>query len=147
MADRAGWQRLARQGAAGALCWLGASVQAADLTLHINNVQSAEHHVIVAIFRGGQGFPDPAAAGQRVRLAADPPAIRARVTDLAPGRYAVIAYHDEDGDGELDRFLGTFPTEGVGLSRNPQLSGPPAFADSAFKLGETGAALEIRLRY
>ncbi len=42
-----------------------------------------------------------------------------------------------------------FPTEGYGLSNNPTVSGPPAFADSAFELpAGTGAArISIDIRY
>jgi uncharacterized protein (DUF2141 family) len=59
----------------------------------------------------------------------------------------VVVYHDQDGDGEMDRFLGMIPTEGYGLSRNPEVTGPPAFADSAFDLPAAGAELAIEMRY
>ena len=68
---------------------------------------------------------------------------------LPPGRYAIMAYHDEDGNGELNRRFGMFPTEGYGLSNNPTVSGPPAFADSAFELpaGAGAARISIDIRY
>lgn len=66
---------------------------------------------------------------------------------LAAGRYAVMAYHDEDGDGELDRRFGMFPTEGYGLSNNPTVTGPPAFEDSAFSVGAEASSLSIAIRY
>src|SRR3546814_5617415 len=67
--------------------------------------------------------------------------------DLPPGRYAVLAYHDENGNGELDRRFGMIPTEGYGLSNNPKVMGPPSFEDSAFEVpaGEpTRVTLEMR---
>lgn len=68
---------------------------------------------------------------------------------LPSGRYAIMAYHDEDGNGELNRRFGMFPTEGYGLSNNPTVSGPPAFADSAFEVaaGAGTARISIDLRY
>lgn len=68
---------------------------------------------------------------------------------LPPGRYAIMAYHDEDGNGELNRRFGMFPTEGYGLSNNPSVSGPPAFADSAFEVpaGAGAAQISIDIRY
>lgn len=66
---------------------------------------------------------------------------------LAAGRYAVMAYHDEDGDGELDRRFGMFPTEGYGLSNNPTVTGPPAFEDSTFSVGAEASSLSIAIRY
>lgn len=67
---------------------------------------------------------------------------------LAAGRYAVVVYHDENGNGEMDRFLGMIPTEGYGLSNNPEVSGPPKFEPSAFDATE-GAPTKtmVELRY
>jgi len=66
---------------------------------------------------------------------------------LPPGRYAVIAYHDENGDGQLNRRFGMFPTEGYGLSNNNKPSGPPKFKDAAFDVSEGGNRIDIRLAY
>ena len=66
---------------------------------------------------------------------------------LAPGRYAIMAYHDEDSNGELNRRFGMFPTEGYGLSNNPKVSGPPAFDDSAFDIPAPDNRLHIKLIY
>lgn len=64
---------------------------------------------------------------------------------LKPGRYAISAYHDEDGDEELDtNFLG-IPSEDYCASRNARASfGPPAFADAAFRYA--GGVLELSAR-
>jgi uncharacterized protein (DUF2141 family) len=70
-----------------------------------------------------------------------------RFTDLPAGRYAIMAYHDEDGNGELNRRFGMFPTEGYALSNNPTVMGPPSFEDSAFEVvegGENRVRMEIR---
>ena len=47
----------------------------------------------------------------------------------------------------VDRRFGMFPTEGYGLSNNPQVSGPPAFDDSAFEVTAPETAITIELRY
>ena len=70
-----------------------------------------------------------------------------RFTDLPAGRYAIMAYHDEDANGELNRRFGMFPTEGYALSNNPEVMGPPTFEDSAFEVvegGENRVVLEVR---
>ena len=53
---------------------------------------------------------------------------------LPTGRYAVMAYHDENADQKLNLRFGMFPTEGYGLSNNPAIIGPPKFADSVFAI-------------
>jgi uncharacterized protein (DUF2141 family) len=64
---------------------------------------------------------------------------------LPEGRIAVIAWHDADGDGALDRFLGMWPTEPWAVSNAPEISGPPEFAPAAVDLPAAGATLRLRL--
>ena len=69
-----------------------------------------------------------------------------RIDDLPFGRYAISAYHDENGNGELDTGLFGIPSEDYGFSNNARGGfGPPDFADAAFDFTESGQALEIWL--
>jgi uncharacterized protein (DUF2141 family) len=67
--------------------------------------------------------------------------------DLPPGRYAIMAYHDENADERLKLRFGMFPLEGYGLSNNPKVMGPPKFADSAFEHAGTTTNITIPLTY
>ncbi len=67
--------------------------------------------------------------------------------DVPPGRYAVMAYHDENADNKLNLRFGMFPTEGYGLSNNPKVMGPPKFADSAFEVAAPETVIDLRLNY
>lgn len=58
-----------------------------------------------------------------------------------------MAYHDENADGKLDLRFGMFPTEGYGLSNNPNVIGPPKFAESAFDVTGPETSLSIELSY
>jgi uncharacterized protein (DUF2141 family) len=71
----------------------------------------------------------------------------ARFGDLEPGRYAIVAFLDLDGDGELDRGAFGVPTEPVAYGNDtvPQF-GPPAFGSCLVEVPTTGAAVEIHLR-
>lgn len=67
---------------------------------------------------------------------------------LSAGRYAVVAYHDLNGNAELDRgFLGV-PLEPLGFSNDalPVFSAP-AFADAAFMNSDGDDEIRIILRY
>ena len=46
--------------------------------------------------------------------------------NLEPGDYAVAIYHDENGNGQLDKRLFGIPKEPYGFSNNyrPRLSAP-----------------------
>jgi uncharacterized protein (DUF2141 family) len=56
-------------------------------------------------------------------------------SNVNPGRYAAIAFPDENSNGKLDRnFLG-LPTEPYGFSNNAQgFLGPPTFGAAAIAL-------------
>jgi len=68
---------------------------------------------------------------------------------LAPGNYAVYAFHDEDGNRTLKTNWIGMPKEGVGTSRGAKgFMGPPKFEDAkiAVKAG-TPTAIRISLKY
>jgi uncharacterized protein (DUF2141 family) len=55
------------------------------------------------------------------------------VTGLAPGRYAVRAFHDLDGDGKMGANPFGIPTEPFAFSNGAKAAfGPPAWGDAAF---------------
>lgn len=70
-----------------------------------------------------------------------------RFEDVAPGNYALMVLHDENGNARVDTMLG-IPREGVGFSRNPALRmGPPAFEAVRFPVGQEPVEQMIRLKY
>jgi uncharacterized protein (DUF2141 family) len=69
------------------------------------------------------------------------------VPNVAPGRYAAVAYHDANANHDLDLNALGIPTELYGFSNNPpMLLGPPLFKDSAFDVADKDVAVKIRLR-
>jgi uncharacterized protein (DUF2141 family) len=65
---------------------------------------------------------------------------------LDAGTYAVLVYHDEDGNNQMNKRFGMIPTEGYGLSNNPKVIGPPAFKDSAFVVDQD-SEINVQLNY
>ncbi len=120
---------------------------AADLEVGVHQVRGGEGAVKLMLFEREEGFRKEDKARQVLGLPAAAGTVIGRFVDLPPGRYAVIAYHDENGDGKLNLRFGMFPKEGYGLSNNPKLSGPPRFADAALDLPEAGRRIDIRLDY
>ncbi len=117
------------------------------LEVKIAPLHSAQGNVRLSIYRDPASFRKEARALRVLELPASEGEMSFRLEGLAPGRYAVMAYHDENANGKLDLRLGMFPIEGYGLSRNPRVMGPPAFEDSAFELGAEGGAQQIEMRY
>jgi len=116
-----------------------------SLTVHLDGLKNAQGNVRIGLYADPATFRKEAQALVIRQIPASPGRLDVRFADLPPGRYAIMAYHDEDANGELNRRFGMFPTEGYGLSNNPKISGPPAFADSAFEvLGATEISIDIR---
>lgn len=120
---------------------------AGDLTVTIAGVSDAEGAIHVGLYDSDETFRDPDRAVAFQWVPAAPGRVQVVFSDVAPGTYAVMAFHDADGNGRMNRFLGMIPTEGYALSNDPEVSGPPPFSGSAFAVGPDGAAIVTTLKY
>lgn len=67
--------------------------------------------------------------------------------NVSPGRYAVIAYQDQNRNGRLDFRMFGPPLEPHGASNDPPPRiGPPRFRDMAFSVSEAQRDIAIVLR-
>ncbi len=117
------------------------------LDVALSGVQHDRGQLRVGLYADTKTFRKEAQAKEIKTAPAKPGEAVVHFDDLPPGRYAIMAYHDEDGNGELNRRFGMFPTEGYGLSNNPKVSGPPAFEDSAFEVPAPDNRVQIELKY
>ena len=120
---------------------------AGDLTVTLTGVSSDPGTLYVDVWSSADTFRDEEQVTARKVAPATPGEVQVQFPDLPPGTYALMAFHDADGDGEMDRFLGMIPTEGYALSNDPEVSGPPAFDDSAFTVGEDATQISVTVRY
>lgn len=124
---------------------LAASAAAADLTVSVENVNSAEGKLRVGLFTSAQAFPGTPERGASVPAAPGTGTVVFR--DLAPGNYAVSAYHDLNDNRKLDTGLFGRPAEPLGFSRDARVRmGPPAFGDAVFAVDNAAAKIVVRLR-
>jgi len=69
-------------------------------------------------------------------------------TDLKPGTYAVIAFHDANDNGKLDENWLGVPTEGYGFSNNAEgFMAAPSFKNAGVLLGNQDLSIVITLKY
>lgn len=109
-------------------------VHAADLTVEITNAKSDQGFVGAALYGSAETWLKDGAAVKLERAAAGATVVLV-FRGLPAGRYAISAYHDENGNGKLDRNLVGLPTERYGMSRDARgTMGPPAFDAAAFDL-------------
>ena len=138
---------LSRRSLTLALLLAAAAAQAdeARLVVTIKEIRDATGNLRISLYGDADSFRKEDRALKVVSLPATKGEARVTFDGIAPGRYALMAYHDENADGKLNLRLGMFPTEGYALSNNPRVMGPPKFADSAFDVTapETEASLTL----
>lgn len=120
---------------------------AADLKVVVHGVRPGDGNVRVALYEKAEGFRHEQNARSVLSVPATSGDVSVTFPHLPAGRYAVIAYHDENGNKKLDLLMSMFPQEGWGLSNDPTVIGPPGFDASAFDLADKGANVDVKLHY
>lgn len=123
---------------------LAAQAQSGELRVEIAGLRNSHGSLRVSLYNEPDSFRKEERALMRLAQAAQAGNAVLIFRDLPPGRYAVMAYHDENDDGKLNLRFGMFPSEGYALSNNPTVIGPPRFSDSAFNFnGEDKLLLKL----
>jgi uncharacterized protein (DUF2141 family) len=119
---------------------------AADLTVNISGIRAPEGQVMLALYGGAADFPKPGAQLQARIAQATQGALSFVFRDLPAGRYALVAFHDANGNGKLDRNLVGLPTEAFGFSNGAMgVASSPSFDKAAVDLGaDTAIAISLR---
>lgn len=65
-------------------------------------------------------------------------------TGVAPGEYAIVCYHDVNGNGKMDFEPNGMPIEDYGISNNPRSFGPPEYETAKFVISDKDVTLEIK---
>ena len=133
---------------ASVLCFLGATpAAAADARLTVNFIGIKRPAGVImagvfdseAAFKGGEPL-----VGARIPVSGATAA--QTLTGLKPGRYAIKAYHDLNGDGRMNTNPFGMPTEPYAASNNaPSRMGPPAWSDATFEITAGGNVQTITI--
>ena len=70
------------------------------LTVHLNGLKNGQGNVRIGLYTDPATFRKEARALAIQQVPAKPGTLDIRFADLPPGRYAIMAYHDEDANGE-----------------------------------------------
>lgn len=71
-----------------------------------------------------------------------------RFPGIAPGQYAAVVYHDENGNHEFDQNAFGMPEEGYGFSNDAAaLFSPPDFQAAAFSYDGNHLYIIVNMRY
>lgn len=121
------------------------SAHAADLTLTVEGVASADGRVAAAVYDSAGTWLKGERVAQAQADAVSPRTVLV-LRDLPPGRYGVSVMHDRNANGRLDTNVVGIPTEPFGASRDARgRMGPPAFDDAAVQVdGDTALTIHLQ---
>ncbi len=128
----------------GGLAAAAAPVSADDratVVLTVEGLKSSEGKLQVGLYRE-DGFPSKGSEIVGTTVDAKAGDMTVRLGGVEPGRYAAAAFHDLDGDGELDRAWYGLPKEPYGFSGGATR---PDYADAEVEVtGETRVTVTLR---
>ena len=129
---------------------VGTGALAAELTIDVHGVRSGDGRVYLAVHGPAtrDTFPSGEALVEGLRAPAKAGTMRFVVADIAPGRYALSAFHDENDNGELDANLLGIPSEGYGFGNDASAAfGPPRFEAAAVDVDAASGVTALTLAY
>jgi len=119
------------------------------VTVNVVALRNTRGNILACLTAKADTFPECEKDPQSLRLtvpARNGPVLVFR--HVQPGNYAVSLFHDENGNGRLDKSMGFIPREGYGFSRDaPVKMAPPKFAAAQFAVGNADQIQKITVRY
>jgi uncharacterized protein (DUF2141 family) len=125
------------------LCCLPLLAWSATVEVHVTGVAAGKGKVSVAVCDQAHFLKQCAYSGS---VPAQGAAVTVSVPGVPAGTWAVLAFQDENENGELDRNLIGIPKENYGFSRDARGKfGPPSFEDAAIPVRDDPTVATVKL--
>jgi uncharacterized protein (DUF2141 family) len=136
-------------------------VNASELRITVEGIRSPHGTILIGLYDSLETFTRAIELSDKDGFLNDPSrfaavALKANaamksavvLTNLDPGPYAIILFHDENGNGKLDKNALGVPTEPYGFSNNVLgFLGPPAYEKAVMQVTASDKAVRIALHY
>ena len=137
------------------------AVTASELRITVEGIRSTRGTILIGLYDSLETFTRAIEFPAKDGFLNDPDrfaavALRANaarrsavvLTNLDPGQYAIILFHDENGNGKIDKNVLGVPIEPYGFSNNVQgFLGPPAYKEAIMEINADDQAVRIVLIY
>lgn len=116
-----------------------------QIRLTVNNISQVG--ILKLELFGEKDFMKKSGKLRRIRVPAEDAPMEVCINVEEPGEYAVVGYHDKDGDRKLDKKWNFKPKEPYGLSNNPEIQSLrlPKWEETRFTVPEHGVGITINL--
>ncbi|GLQ19407.1 hypothetical protein GCM10007854_03620 [Algimonas porphyrae] len=116
-----------------------------QIRITVNNV--TEEGILKLELFGEKDFMRSSGKLRRIRVPAEDGPMRVCIHVPEAGEYAVVGYHDKDGDRKLDKKWNFKPKEPYGLSNNPEIKSLrlPKWEETRFTVPHDGVDIVINL--
>jgi uncharacterized protein (DUF2141 family) len=132
--------------AAGCLTAPLAAAEQADLTVTFQGMANHKGAILFVLTDSEAAYDDKAPPRASVMAPVAGPNATQTIKGLAPGRYAIKAFHDVDGDGKMATNPFGMPTEPFAFSNNAVgMMGPAKWDAAAFEVKAGSNAHIIRM--
>jgi len=115
-------------------------------TIIFTNIEHNKGYIDVKIYDSKEAFLNEDMAIESIRKKVTKGELVVPLTKIHEDKIAIVAYHDEDGNGELKTGFFWRPKEGFAFSNNYEPKGPPKFSKAAIELIH-GKPVFIELNY
>jgi uncharacterized protein (DUF2141 family) len=117
------------------------------IDVHIDKLRNNHGQVICTLFTPTDQFPDRSHKGMTMAVPIRNEHATCHFKNVRYGNYAIVAFHDENQDGEFNQNWLGLPKEGFGFSDNPGTLKKPNFSDAKFIVEQPVVDVTIMLNY
>lgn len=122
------------------------AASAATVTIDLAGLKAAEGDLYVSLQTRAQFMKPTGSYGTIVAK----PAAGARsivLPGVAPGRYSVSVWHDNNANKQFDRRPGGEPIDGWAMINGDKLRAAPVFENVSFEVGQADRTLKLGMIY
>jgi len=110
----------------------------------VTGLRNRTGSILSVLCKKDEAFPNQCELRTRVDLEGDPVILK---YTASRGEYALAAFHDEDGNGQINITPSGIPSEGVAFSNDTMSpTGPPTFEMARFKV-DTDVRITTKMLY
>ena len=126
---------------------LQAAPATGELVVEVLGLPSSDGMVRFALFDSLETYKKRKGAVRKADLSIENQACEWHIENLPYGEYALMLYHDENGNNKMDKNFIGIPKEGYGFSNNakPRLSAP-AYKRVKFEVNSSLKTLQVQLQ-